>query len=121
MFSIETNIFAAVFVCFAPLLLGIRFFWAKPPWWLIVALIAIVGWAAYLLAVLSHFEQLWDVINSTNNPDPELIEQAASDGGPMVFAAFFGWLIALAYAIPWLVLFLLAALLRRLGRRLLRP
>lgn len=84
-------------------------------------LIVFVGWAAYFLAVLSHFEQLWEVINSTDSPDSELIEQASSDGGPMVFAAFFGWLIALAYAIPWLLLFLLAALLRRLGGRLLRP
>lgn len=120
MISIETNIFSAVFLCFPPLLLGIRFFLAKPPWWLIIVLIAFVGWAAYFLAVQSHFEQLWEMIGNSNNPDPELIEQASSDGAPMVFAAFFGWLIALAYSVAWWALFLLAVFLRHAGKRLLR-
>ena len=40
-----------------------------------------------------------------------------SDGGSLTFAALFGWLIALFYAAPWFILFLVATSLRGVARR----
>lgn len=98
------------------LLLALRFAWRKPPWWAIILLIVIVGWPAYFLSVITHFEDLYQRVEAADNPGPELLDQAFSDGGPLVFAALFGWLIALAYAAPWFILFLMATWLRNLIR-----
>ncbi|MCU4653274.1 hypothetical protein N8I71_10545 [Roseibacterium sp. SDUM158016] len=101
-------------------LLAARFFWRKPPWWLIILLIIIVGWTTYFFTVVGHFEELNELVETTENPSQELLDEAYSDGGPLVFALLFGWLIALAYAAPWWVLFLMATWLRSMIRRLRR-
>lgn len=98
----------------------LRFFWRTPPWWVVVALIIVVGWAAYFLSVVSHFEELQDLVRGTEDPSPDLLDEANSDGGPLVFAALFGWLVASFYAAPWFVLFLLATWLRNVVRQFRR-
>jgi hypothetical protein len=55
---------------------------------------------------------LYEAVEATENPSQELLDEAFSDGGPLVFAALFGWLIALVFAAPWFLLFLIATWLR---------
>ena len=80
---------------------------------MILVVIVIVGWAAYFIAVIDHFEELYERVETTDNPSQELLDEAYFDGGPLVLAAFFGWVVALTYAAPWFVLFLMATWLRR--------
>jgi hypothetical protein len=83
-------------------------------------LIVVVGWVAYLVGVIDHFEGLYEAVEATENPSQELLDEAFSDGGPLVFAALFGWLIALVFAAPWFLLFLIATWLRNVTRRVRR-
>ena len=105
-------LFGGIFTVVPAALLAARFVWSRPRWWVIVALIVIVGWAAYFIAVVDHFDELYERVENTENPSQELLDEAFSDGGPLVFAAFFGWVVALIYAAPWFVLFLMATWLR---------
>ena len=99
-------------------LLGLRFFRGTPPWWVILLTIFFVGWAAYLLFVVSRFDDLSALVESQDTPDPELVAQATSDGGPLTFALLGGGVISLLYAAPWCALYLCAFLVRRsLARR----
>jgi hypothetical protein len=118
--SSETLFFDGIFLALPAVLLALRFLWRKPQWWMIVTLIIVVGWADCLLSVITHFDDLYQRVEATDTPSPELLDQAFSDGGPLVFAALFGWLIALAYAAPWFVLFWMATWLRNLVRRFRR-
>lgn len=102
------------------MLFAVRFIWRRPAWWVIVLLIVILGWPTYLVTVISHFDHLYERVQNTDNPDPELLDQAYSDGGPLVFAALFGWAIALVYAMPWFVVFLTATWLRSLAGKFRR-
>lgn len=106
-------LFGGILSVVPAVLLAARFVWGKPPWWVIVALIVIVGWAAYFFSVVDHFGELYERVENTENPSQELLDEAFSDGGPLVFGAFFGWVFALIYAAPWFVLFLMATWLRR--------
>ena len=108
----ESLLLAGIFFLLPAALMVSRFFWRKPPWWVIVLTVVFVGWAAYFLSVVIHFEELYQLVGKTENPSQELLDEAFSDGGPLVFAALFGWLIALAYAVPWLILFVMATWLR---------
>jgi len=101
-------LFSGIFSAVPAVLLAARFAWGKPPWWVIVAAIVVVGWAAYFFAVVEHFEALYERVESRENPSEELLDEAYSDGGPLVFAALFGWVVPLIYAAPWFVLFLIA-------------
>ncbi|MEE4187802.1 MAG: hypothetical protein V2I76_05060 [Roseobacter sp.] len=76
-------------------------------------MILIVGWAAYFFSVSAHFKELYERVGNTANPSQELLDEAYSDGGPLVFGALFVWLVALIYAAPWFVLFLMATWVRR--------
>ena len=116
--SFESLLFGGIFSALPAVLLTSRFLWRRPRWWVIIPLLVVVGWAAYFLSVVTHFEQLQELVRTTENPSQDLLDEAYSDGGPLVFAALFGWLIALAYALPWLVIFLVATWLRSLIRRL---
>lgn len=118
--SPESLFFLTVFLLPPPVLLAARFIWRRPAWWVIVLLIVLLGWPTYLITVMSHFEYLHDLVQSTDTPDPELLDQAYSDGAPLVFAALFGWAFALAYAVPWFVVFLAATGLRRVAGRVRR-
>jgi glycerol-3-phosphate acyltransferase PlsY len=116
--SVASILFGGIFSVLPAVLLASRFFWRRPRWWVILPVIVVVGWAAYFLSVATHFEELQDLVRTTENPSQDLVDEAYSDGGPLVFAAFFGWLVALVYALPWFVIFLVATSLRNLIRRL---
>lgn len=112
-----TYLFLGIFLCLPPLLLALKFVRQKPRWWVIIFAIAVGGWLAWFLVVVSHFEELQSTVSSMEKPDTDLLEQAYSDSGPLVFAAFLGWLAALFCALPWWVIYLIAAMLRRFSRR----
>ena len=107
-------LFGTVFGGLPPLLLVLRFLSGRPPWWKIVILILIVGWASWFGASVFYFENLGDRIEGMENPPPELLERWSNDGGPMVFALLFGWVAAAAYTLPWLLLFVLGHMVRRM-------
>lgn len=109
--------FGGIFSVTPAVLLIARFIWRKPPWWVIIPLIIIVGWASYFFAVVTHFEKLYELVRTTEKPSQELLDEAYSDGGPLVFALIFGWVIALVYAAPWYVLYLIATWIRSAIRR----
>lgn len=112
-----TYFFFGIFLCLPPLLLALKFIRQNPSWWVIIIAIAVGGWLAWFLSVASYFEDVQSMASSMDDPDLDLLDQAYSDGGPLVFAAVLGWLAALLYAFPWWVIYLLAAMLRRLSRR----
>jgi hypothetical protein len=104
---------AALFAGLPPILFVLRLFRGRPAWWLILVAIALVGWASWLGTVVFHFETLGDRLDATENPSPELVDQWADDGGPRAFALLFGWGIALGYAAPWYLVYVLALIVRR--------
>ena len=112
-----TYTFAAVFLLLAPVLLGLRFARGRPTWWVIAATIVVVGWVAYLGATLSYFEYLWQLVDMQDPPDEDLLERAASDGGPMMGAVIGGGLFSILYALPWLAAYLIAVAARASLRR----
>ena len=89
-----------------------RFVYAKPPWWIIFPVIIVIGWGAYLLAVISYFDALHTLIESLENPSEELREHAYSDGARLVMALFGGGVLAFIYALPWWGIFLVATMIR---------
>ena len=117
MMSFESLLYGGTFTLLPVVLLASRFFWRRPPWWVIILLIIILGWATYFLGVVTHAEDLYELVESTENPSQELLEEAYLDSGPLVFAAFMGWVVALAYAVPWYILFLMATWIRSVIRR----
>lgn len=89
------------------LLLGMSF--VGPPWmpWLLLPPppAMLVGWPAIAVAVFLHFEAIGDALRFRGDtPPPPLLEAWAADGGKRVFALFFGWLYALVYLVPWLLM-----------------
>ena len=120
MISVHGLMFAGILSVVPAVLLAARFVWGSPRWWVIVATIVVVGWAAHFLSVVDHFERLQERVETTASPSQELLDEAYSDGGPLVFAAFFGWLPALIHAAPWFALFVMATWLRRVLRSIRR-
>ena len=109
-----TYVFAGIFLILPPTLFVSRFICAKPPWWIIFPVIIVIGWGAYLLAVVSYYDALISLIESLENPSDELLERANSDGAPLVMALFGGGVLAFIYALPWWGIFLVATTTRNL-------
>lgn len=100
------------FLALAPVLLIVKFTTNRPPWWLILRMIFVVGWG---LAIGTYiFNQLG--INDLIAQDKELPEGWDSDGASGLFVMFGGWLFSLAYFAPWLAIYALAAIIRRLSK-----
>ena len=111
---------ACLFAGLPPLLLLRRLVRGRPSWWLIVLAIATLGWASWLGTVVLHFEMLGERLEAMDDPPPELVDEWAGDGGPKAFALLFGWAIALGYAAPWYLVYLVARLVRRAAGASLR-
>ena len=86
----------------------------KPAWWVILLAIVFVGWAAWFGFVIFHFQHFGDLINSQENPSEKLLNEWASDGGPMVFALFFGLAFSAVYSSAWLAIYILVKLTSKL-------
>jgi uncharacterized membrane protein YhaH (DUF805 family) len=92
--------------------LAIKFTTRRPAWWVIVLLIALLGWCLVILGYISEQDRISELINQGRND--ELPEGWDSDGASGLFAFFFGWLFALVYLLPWLAVYALAATVRKL-------
>ena len=101
------------FLLLAPGLLTFRFFRGRPSWWVIIPSAILGGWVLWLLIVVSHFDNLWALVDAQDDPDPDLVARATADGAPMVFAVFGGWFWALCYALPWWIIYGVANKIRR--------
>ena len=101
-----------VFLAFTPALLAIKFITQKPAWWLIVLLIVLLGWGIVIGAYIEEQSHISELIKQGRND--ELPEGWDSDGASGAFALLGGWLFALAYLIPWLAIYALAAQIRKL-------
>lgn len=86
----------------------------KPAWWLILLLIVILGWSVVIVVYMEEQMHISELIDQGRNN--ELPEGWDSDGASGLFAVFGGWLVALAYLLPWLAIYILASITRRLFR-----
>jgi hypothetical protein len=85
--------------------------------WLIYTIIIIVGWASALGTVVFYFQYLGDLLGQYQHPPQELLDRWANDGAKKVFALMFGWIYALLYSLPWLLLYFVAAKLRSMKNK----
>jgi hypothetical protein len=67
-------------------------------WWIVMPLVVLVGWAAYLGFTIFYYAALGDELAASANPDPELMEHWGNDGAKLIFALFGGWIPALLYS-----------------------
>lgn len=111
------NLFFFLFLLLPPALLAIRLARGRPEWWLMVVLIAVLGWLSWFGAFAFYQQHIAELIEQ----GAELPEGWDSDGAAGVFALYMGWLISLLYFLPWLALYLLAGLARRGMRKLSQP
>lgn len=106
-----------LFLVAAPALLAVRFSWPKRmPWWLLLCLSALFGWALSNLAVLFYYRHLDHRLvaaGGVNFAPQELVDVWQSDGAKRVFAFFFGWLYGLIYLAPWLAIYAVIASSRK--------
>jgi len=103
------------FLAFPPALLILKFITKKPGWWLIALLIVLfvlLGWGLVFTAYVAEQDHISELIDQKRYE--ELPEGWDSDGASGLFALFGGWLVPLAYFALWLVVYTLAAIIRRL-------
>ena len=98
------------FLGLAPALLLIKFATNRPAWWLILAMIVVLGWGLVVGTYVFYHLGINDLIAL----DKALPEGWDSDGASGIFAVFFGWLLSLAYFTPWFAIYLLATIATRL-------
>jgi len=111
-FTANMGYFTACLVLFlftAPGLLGTRLVWPKGmPWWMLICLSALLGWALSNLAAYFYYRHLDDLLAATGGVDvapEELVDAWQSDGAKRTFALLFGWLYGLIYLAPWLAIY----------------
>jgi hypothetical protein len=100
-----------VFLAFTPALLAIKFITRKPAWWLVVLLIVLLGWSIVIGGYIAEQSHISELIKQGRHD--ELPKGWDSDGASGLFSFLGGWLFALAYLIPWLAIYALAALIRK--------
>src|SRR5689334_19256481 len=111
---------AALFFACVPALLVARF--TRPrlmQWWVLVLLSASLGWLfLYLWQYFSqlHEHELLPPVAEVAPPELSYMWQGADDGDPREFALIFGWLVGLAYLLPWLAPYGMAHAIRKRRR-----
>ena len=75
-------------------------------------MIMTLGWLFILASFAFYHEHIGDLIAQNQ----ELPEGWDGDGASGAAALFFGWLISLIYTLPWLVMYVLIAAIRRWGQ-----
>jgi len=94
----------------APVLLIVKFITNRPPWWLILIIIIVVGWGLAISTYIFYHLGINDLIAQGK----ELPEGWDSDGASGLFVMFGGLFFSLVYLAPWLAIYALAAIIRRL-------
>ncbi len=118
MLPINKILYLACFVGFLVLpfaVLLLRAFRPKRmPWLLAFLAVAVLGWLFVNGAVYFKFEYLGDLMHSYgNNPPEDLVKLWSNDGAQRVFALLFGWVYALVWFAPPLLIYKLIQLSRR--------
>ena len=98
-----------MFLALPPGLLFIRFTCRRPGWWLLLLLVAGIGWILVLGSFTFNQAHMLELV-ARNEAPPAGWD---SDGAAGVTALLFGWLVALIYALPWLLVYALAAAIKR--------
>ena len=103
------------FLVFPPVLLISKFITKRPGWWpivLLIVLFSLLGWGLIFSAYIGEQARISELIEQKRYG--ELPEGWDSDGASGLFALFGGWLVPLAYFVLWLLVYTLAAMMRRL-------
>lgn len=79
---------------------------AHVPWWMVAGTIVVVGWISANLATYFYFEYQCAPLRQSWVFSKEALRRCTSDGGRIVFSLLLGWLYALIYSVPFLVLYL---------------
>ncbi len=103
-----------LFLALAPVVLIVRFVTHKPAWWLVVLLTLFPGWGLIVMGYFEEQDRIGELVDLGRYD--ELPEGWDSDGASGLFAVFGGWFFALAYLAPWLGVYALAAIVRRIVR-----
>ena len=85
-------------------------------WWLLAVLTALLGWVLSNLIVHFYYAHLADLLAAAggiNSAPQDLIDRWQSDGAKRAFAYMVGWLYGPIYSMPWLVIYLLGAAVRK--------
>lgn len=76
------------------------------PWWVVFLSMAVLGWLFVNAGVRFYYDYLGDLVAAYGDKPPlDLLDRWSADGAKLVFALFFGWLYALIYLLPWLVIY----------------
>ena len=97
-----------LFLLLPPSLLAYKFLKNRPAWWLIIVLVIVLGWLFWFSTYIFYQLNIADLIDAGK----ELPDGWDSDGAAGLFAVFGGWLVALAYFVPWLAIYWLAVMIR---------
>ena len=100
------------FLLVPPVLLGLRAVRGRPAWWLLLLLVAVLGWLSWFSAYAFYHQHVDQLIAQGG----ELPEGWDSDGAAGVFALYMGWFVSLLYFLPWVALYAVIALFRSRGR-----
>ena len=114
MYDVLGSICIFSFLVLTPALLVVKFTTNKPPWWLILIVIIVLGWGLVVGAYLFYHLDIMDLISQGR--EDQLPEDWSNDGASGVFAVFGGWFFSLVYFVPWLAIYILATIIRRLSR-----
>ena len=98
-----------LFLVLVPSFLFMKFKKQKPNWWIISLVILGLGWLLVFGTFTFYQAHIGDLIAHSE----ELPDGWDSDGASGIAALLFGWLISLIYALPWLVIYALAAGIRQ--------
>ncbi len=104
----------ALFVVLPPCVLYARYRQGQAiPWWLVLVLIAGVGWVIVNFTTYFYGQYVCDDLGVLNDAMEDRPNACTDDGARNVFALLFGWLYGLLYAIPFFCMFVVALWLRR--------
>jgi hypothetical protein len=90
------------------------------PWWLLLALSAVIGWVCFNLYLHFHYKELDELLAAAGGVErapPDLVDAWQDDGGPRSFTFLFGWAYGLLYLGAWSAVYAIAVQLRRLRSR----
>jgi hypothetical protein len=81
------------------------------PWWFVVLLIAGVGWLLLNIGNYCYGQYVCQSVLAASKP-ADALARCTDDGARNAFALYFGWLFALLYAAPYVLIFSVTTWLR---------
>jgi TM2 domain-containing membrane protein YozV len=102
--EILSHLLLGLFLALPPILLFLRFWNQKPGWFILLLLIAILGWVLLYGSFIFYHQHIADLAAQNK----ELPEGWGRDGATGLAIMFFGWLLSIFYSLPWLLVYALA-------------